>query len=271
MVEPSRFYFVVGPLRTGSSLMTRCLDDHPQSICLCESEINRALFADYYLVLHARRMLEHGFSLDETIGFLNRKRQDHVDDFLPWFEQVQPRAASLYGKPEVRVFGDKSPDFFRSPELIQHLADHCRLIYTVRDPRAILHSIESQTDASPRDKQERWDFLIQNYLAWKPHLDRPNLLAVRYEDLVSSPGPTMTRVYAHLGLPESLKFLEPFSRPFPRRFLWTTAVDWETGIRKDFDPRRIARWQGALTPAQLDRVQSSAPVLEFMDRFGYTT
>ena len=41
VMNADRFFFIIGPLRTGSSLMARCIDDHPGSICLCESEINR--------------------------------------------------------------------------------------------------------------------------------------------------------------------------------------------------------------------------------------
>ncbi|WP_256369021.1 sulfotransferase family protein [Aquisphaera insulae] len=268
-MDLSRLYFVVGPLRTGSSLMSRCLDDHPSSICLCESEINRALFRDYFLKLHADRMVIHGFSLEEVVRYVDRRKQDSPDDFLRWFADIWPRATQIYGKPDALILGDKSPDFFRSPELIRHLVSHCRLIYTVRDPRAIFRSIDVQTDASPAEKEERWGFLIQNYLAWRPHLDSPNLLTVRYEDLVGSHETTMTAVYAHLGLPYSPRYLESFGRAFPRRFLWTTAIDWETGIRKDFDPGRASSWRRELNAEQLDRARSDPAVRDFMDRFGY--
>lgn len=265
----SRLFLVVGPLRTGSSLMARCLDDHPQAVCLCESEINQALFKNYYLHLHSQRMNAHGFSLEETIQFLDGKAQDDIGCYLRWFDEVGPRAADLYGKPGVKVLGDKSPDFFRSPELVAYLAANHRLIYTVRDPRAIFSSIHAQTEAPPEDKQMRWDYLIQNYLAWKPHLDNPNLLRVRYEDLVSNGEIVMASVYSHLGLPYSRRFLEPFPRPFPERFLWNTAIDWTTGIRKDFDPGRINSWRASLSPEQVRHVTSDPRIRDFMDRFGY--
>lgn len=268
-MDPLRLFFVVGPLRTGSSLMSRCLDDHPSAICLCESEINRALLRDYYLRLHCKRMLLHGFTLEETIGYLDRKKQDDIESFLRWFSDIRHRAGALYGKPDSPILGDKSPDFFRSPDLVRYLATHCRLIYTVRDPRAIFRSIDIQDDANSREKEERWDFLVQNYLAWKPYLESPNLLVVRYEDLVTAHETTMTAVYSHLGLPYSPKYMESFSRPFPQRFLWTTAVNWETGIRKDFDASRIDSWRQSLNAAQIEKVQSDATIRDFMERFGY--
>ena len=61
-MNTDRYFFIIGPFRTGSSLMARRIDDHPEAICLCESEINRALFKFYYTQLHAQRMEGHGIA-----------------------------------------------------------------------------------------------------------------------------------------------------------------------------------------------------------------
>ncbi len=267
--EPTRLFFVIGPLRTGSSLMARCVDDHPRAICLCESEINRALFTDYFVQLHSERMLAHGFTWVDLISCLDRKKQDDLASWQNWYSEAAPRLAELYGKRDILVLGDKSPDLFRCPGLVQHLASNCPLIYTVRDPRAILRSIEVQADATPEDKAERWLALSQNYLAWRPYLNAPNVLIVRYEDLVTDPTATMKAVYSHLQLPYSPRFLEPFSRAFPLRFLWETAVEWTSGQAQDFDASRILSWKTSLSDAQLALVYSNPTVLEFMHRFGY--
>lgn len=57
---PAIRFSLVGALRTGSSLLARCLDDHPEVVCLCESEINRALYPRHCYSLHFRRMRNHG-------------------------------------------------------------------------------------------------------------------------------------------------------------------------------------------------------------------
>ncbi|MHC5537279.1 sulfotransferase family protein [Singulisphaera rosea] len=265
---PGRF-FIIGPLRTGSSLLSRCLDDHPDCICLCESEVNRALFPEYDVQYHYWRMMAHGLTLDEAIGFLNLRKQDDLSSFKGWYSAVLPRLSDLYGKENVVMLGDKSPDLFRSPALIRHLSESYPLLYSVRDPRAIFSSIEGQDDSSVEEKAIRWESLIQNYLAWKPHLDSPNILIVRYEDLVASPSETMALVYQHLGLRPSQRFLMSFRRAFPERFLWSTAVDYATGMKQDFEPRRITSWRATLSAEHLDRIRESQVVLEFMERFGY--
>jgi hypothetical protein len=268
-VHSHNHFFIIGPLRTGSSLMARCIDDHPGAICLCESEINRALFQDYYVRLHAQRMEGHGLSSAEVFGLLDGRKQDDVPALLSWYGDVRPRMAGLLEKPHGAPIGDKSPDYFQSPEIVEHFASSYQLIYTVRDPRAIFQSIEAQANVAPRLKVSRWQNLVGNYLAWRRFLGNKNILIVRYEDVVRQPETTMRGVYSHLGLPYSGRFLEPFARKFPKRFLWTTAIDWETGVKKDFDVTRIDDWKTQLSADDLRFISNTPYVGEFMERFGY--
>jgi hypothetical protein len=121
----------------------------------------------------------------------------------------------------------------------------------------------------PPEKENRWGNLVRNYLAWEPFLDRPNILTVRFEDLVASPEETMRDVYRHIGLDYSSRFLEPFERLHPKRFLWKTAVDWQSGMRKEFDRAKINEWSHALSDEQLELIYSDQDVVRFMNRFGY--
>jgi hypothetical protein len=267
--DATSIFFLVGPLRTGSSLLARCIDDHPDAICLCESEINRALFPPYAVAHHVSRMHKHGLQGHPLMQLLDGRRQGNVDDWIGWYSAALPLLADRYGKPNASAIGDKSPDFFTAPELVEAIAEASRLIYTVRDPRAVLRSIWRQTDSTPAEKAERWEFLKANIRCWRPHWDRPNLLTVRYEDLVREPVATMARVYAHLGLAPSTRFLEPFPRHDHQRFLWNTAVDWDSGSAGDFDPSRAEVSDGDLTDEQRGWVKGDADVAGFCERFGY--
>ena len=260
---------MVGPLRSGTSLLARCVDDHPEAICLCESEINRALFGDYLVAYHCQRMNAHGLSTEEAVAFLDQRKQDNISSLESWYDAIQPRLAALFEKPESALLGDKSPDFYRSPELVHHLAQNYRLIYTTRDPRAVFASIHAQAEPTAEEKNERWSSLAGNYLAWKPYLGASNILIVRYEDLIRMPRITMRKIYHHLGLSDSSRFLLPFPRLHPYRFLWDTAIDWETGIRKDFDLNRISSWAAKLDHSMLELIQADETIQQYMTRFGY--
>ncbi|MEQ8786492.1 MAG: sulfotransferase [Pirellulaceae bacterium] len=260
-------FFLIGPLRTGSSLLARCIDDHPYAICLCESEINRALIGDYFVALHFQRMLHHGLEPHAIVRLLDRRRQDDLRSWMQWYAAARPQLSRLYDKEIASVLGDKSPDLFRSRAIVEFLAPSYPLIYTVRDPRAIYQSILDNSNESQRE--ERWKNLALNFLAWEPFLDRPNVLVVRYEDLVATPETVMRRVYEHVGLVYSPRFLEPFERKHPKRFLWQTSIDWATGIRRDFDATRADRWRETLSDADEMKVCNSDVVAHFMRRFGY--
>lgn len=270
MHGPPPHFFVIGPLRTGSSLMARCLDDHEDLICLCESEINRTLFPDYFVHLHVQRMVGHGLDGATILRHLDRKRQNSVDDMLLWYRQMFPHLKQSLKKPNALGLGDKSPDFYRAPDVVRRLSHNHTLIYTVRDPRAIVRSIQAQETQTVEQKDRRWRDFKNNIAVWEPYLDRPNVIVSRYEDLVTDPKTAMARIYAHLGARPSERFLQPFARTHPRRFLWPTAVDWSSGVRKDFDPERARVRDADVPPEHLPLIYDDPAVAAFMARFGYS-
>lgn len=271
-MDPStsqKLFYIIGPLRTGSSLTSRCIDDHPEAICLCESEINRALFSTYDLKLHWERMLAHGLTHRDIVTLYNGKRQNDIDSFLKWHKQSENLLKKIYKKPEVKVFGDKSPDIWRSNALTWWMSQKIPLIYTVRDPRAILRSIEKDANQPMYIREKHWQGLIGNFNTWEVYLNQPNILISRYEDLVREPEVAMKRIYHHLGLDYSARFQESFARLFPKRFLWNTVIDNDTGKSRDFDLNRTIISDNELTKRQLDLVYSDPTILRFMRRFGY--
>ncbi|MCB2066173.1 MAG: sulfotransferase [Erythrobacter sp.] len=260
--------FIVGPLRTGSSLTARCLDDHPQAICLCESEVSRALFAPFATRLHFDRMEAHGLGPREIMGLLDGKLQGSVDDLLRWYGDVLPILEGRLGKHGAAVLGDKSPDLDLAPATVALVAERFRLVYTVRDPRAILRSIW-RDDEPESEKLARWHSFKRNVASWMPFWDRPNLLVSRYEDLVRTPEAAMHSIYAHCGLAYSDRYMQGFERLFPRRFLWTTAIDWETGVRRQFNPARAEVSDADLGDVERSLLAGDRQVAMFRERFGY--
>jgi len=104
---PELRFSLVGALRSGSSLLARCLDDHPEAICLCESEINRTLFPGHCYSLHFRRMRNHGLEPEEIARLLDRKRHYCLKAFEAWHDEAFALLQSRYEKPGARILGDK--------------------------------------------------------------------------------------------------------------------------------------------------------------------
>lgn len=261
-------FSLIGPLRSGSSLLSRCLDDHPHAICLCESEIARTLFPGYFYTLHFRRMRDHGLTDAETIQMLDGRRSDDVGSYEAWHERAFRLLKQRYAKPAAQALGDKSPDFYRNRVLVDHLRSSHRLIYTARDPRAIYRSIEADTTERTH-KDRRWSEFLANVDVWFRHLDETNILPVRYEDLVASPVDEMDRIHAHLGLESSSNFLADGPRKFPRRFLWKTNVDPVGGEALPLDSSRIDQWKREDYVKGFEKLASNPIVRSYCDRFGY--
>lgn len=264
---PLRFS-LIGSLRSGSSLLSRCLDDHPHAICLCESEISRTLFPGYFHTLHFQRMRSHGLSDDEILRLLDGKKPDDLAGYEAWHDHAFRLLKARYEKPGARAIGDKSPDFYRSRILVDHLRASHRLIYTVRNPRAIHFSIETD-DTEQFKKERRWTEFLDNVEIWLPYLDEPNILVVRYEDFVTNPIGEMERIHRHLGLDPSEAFLAPGARKFPRRFLWSSNVDPVAGDVRPIDPSRSSKWRGEADAERLVSILSNEIVRSYCGRFGY--
>ena len=261
-------FTLIGPLRTGSSLLSRCIDDHPDLICLCESEIGRALFGEYYLKLHFLRMRKHGLHPVEIMELLDRKRQNSVSDYELWHGLAVKVFGEKYEKANVGGFGDKSPDFYRLPSLADHIAGNHRLIYTIRDPRAIYRSIWADR-TSEVEKQRRWEAFRANFSFWKGSLDQENILVLKFEDLISEPAASMSTVFRHIGVPRSNAFQEAFPRKCPERFLWKGATEAaDDGVQ--FLPSKNELWREELCEETVQKIQSDPETTLALETFGYS-
>lgn len=263
-------FFIIGPLRTGSSLLARCIDDHEHALCLCETEINRTLFPGYFEDLHRIRMDAHGVA-DASITMLLRGRaRDDVAAMMDWYNTVKPAFQAAYSKPDVRAFGDKSPDFYKAPTIVSHFLEHYKLLYCVRDPRAVVRSILQQEDATDQQREVRWSEFVGNIKTWMPHWDRETIYISRYEDLLASPDEHLAKVYGFLELEPSIRFRQAFRRKYPRRFLWPTSVDMRTGAVQPFDAKKAAISSADIPAEALERLKASPEIAAYCARFGYS-
>lgn len=202
--------FVVGPPRSGTTLVRAALNRHPDLHVVSETHLYD-LWADRFPGLHAgdqRAFEAYWSSFTATDGFV---WLDIPADAVParlavwgrWDLPAVLAAILVTARDERGVdrVGEKTPDHARHlPELLTAFPD-ARAVFVVRDPRATVAS-ELRLQAAwasddPVVAAERWVRGVAS-LAGLHH--DPRVHVVRYEDLVTAPAPTLRAVCRHVGL-----------------------------------------------------------------------
>lgn len=182
-------YFVIGAAKCGTTSLYRCLEKHPGIYTLAVKEPR--FFA---------KSFKNGFD---------------------WYASLYADAA------EGQIFGDYSPNYSnatsladtRTAELIHAYNPTARLIYMVRNPIACAISnwrmaaeIEGREVPFQEAYEGPWAWWIlhrsmfyRQVAVYRQFFDASQMLVVPLELIQADPKPWLTRIQAHLGLPDMLE------------------------------------------------------------------
>lgn len=245
-------FFLTGPNRTGTTLLARCISDHPNCICLFESNIHVTAFGGMLTVGHSGRMKRHGFSPEQTRILRDRVQKHDPVSFLQWYDDCAKILGKLYDKPELTHIGDKNPFFHTADEFWGAVIDH-RKIWTIRDPRAVWYSGVSQK------KPHYFDRYLANVEYFLPRMD-DSTLAIRFEDLVNEPAATMKKVYKFLGVSSDESFFNHEPSKYDRRFAWNP------NSLQAFDLTPLHKWKTSVIPKKITKMPL---VKQIINAFNY--
>lgn len=269
-------FFCIGAAKSGTTLLARVLDQHPDIACIWES---------YALTPRAKASIfnpastswqKHGFARDKVgqwAAVWRTQPQDLLRRILrkvtgqshfvvsPFHRTMSEAFVDFARRCQARVVGDKWPQYIGYLQPVLEAFPQARFIYNVRDPRGLWNS------AQRFKGRERGDELLQRMLAQDrrvaPYLARANFCTVRYEDLVNEPAETCRQLYAFLGCDFSQDYLSyhPEADPYPQRW------DWVPQASQAFDPWHTAKWQEQMTADEIARVSRRARW--FIDKYRY--
>lgn len=245
-------FFLTGPNRTGTTLLARCISDHPNCICLFESNIHVTAFGGLLTVGHSGRMKRHGFSSEQTKSLRDRVQEHDPVSFFQWYDDCAEILGELYNKPKLTHIGDKNP-FFHTANGFSEATAHCRKIWTIRDPRAVWYS------GASRGRRHDFERYLANVRFFMPRLDE-HTLAIRFEDLVCKPKVTMKKVHDFLGVTQDRSFLNHEPNKYDRRFLWNP------NSTEAFDLTQVNKWKATTVPERITQLPLTE---EIMEKFGY--
>jgi hypothetical protein len=250
----ARPIFVVGTMRSGSTLFRLILDAHPRIAISEETGFMRALAA-------TKRIPDwkHGRGWYERIGWTEAEIDARLRDF---YSGMFERHALAQGK---QRWGEKTP--FHSGHIAQMASVFPDSVFVgiVRHPGAVVHSLVRNFRYDSADAAVYWDETNKEILRRGLELGDDRFALLRYEDLVQEPEGTLRELLDWLGESWSDDVLRhndvQAARGTPRLSVGNTRT------RDPITTEAADRWTDGLPdPAQQVLATRTAPLARF---FGY--
>jgi hypothetical protein len=263
--------FIVGPGRSGTTLLSRILDAH-SSIAILPETAMFATLAQY----GCSDVFENRW---QYIAFMNdlwnqlRHEKDVASQVVAEEAQNRPSFTGpartvleslgrAYAKSRgATIWGEKTPwHLFWLPQ-IQKLFPNARIIITIRDPRDILLSYDDRWGGGRRDTEYLMQSCAQIHHYFH-HFLLPDVFPleqvrrVRYESLVSHPQQVMTEVCNFLNVPFESGMLE-FYRSHQSIEQDTSEGKHHKLLSRPVTAERVGRHKGAFTAAQMQLIEES--------------
>jgi hypothetical protein len=264
------FVFIVGCARSGTTLLQRLVDAHPQIAVLPEINwITNSFRARKWLgpagrvtpvqvagLVEHYRFRECAFSREEFVGLLGPEGSVPYATFLG-------RLFALYGRQKGKpLVGTKTPEYVRRLPTLHALWPEAMIVHLIRDGRDVCLSVLSWSHAHrAAGRYATWadDPVATTALWWRRkvllgrdgarRLEPRLYYELRYEDLVARPAEECARLCAFLGVPYDegmLRFHEGRTRPEPgldAKDAWLPITPGLRSWREQMPPRDQERFE----------------------------
>ncbi|MEM6991234.1 MAG: sulfotransferase [Myxococcota bacterium] len=263
---------ILGPPRSGTTLLRRILDAHSSIACPPETYTLSAAAR----FLHEERFA-HGLRIGVLVGlgYAGLPEADVLARLREFTFGLLADNAERQGKPR---WAEKTAfDAFHVPAIRKLCEGHVKFVCLQRHGLDVACSIGDLTDKTGGYVEElhtyvrRYPQTLQAFAhAWVDTAtaiadladEDDNAIAVRYEDLVADPEAVAKRVFEHLG--------EPWENGLVERALQNSDQvgfgDWKTYGRSAIDASSVDRWKKLPQPALEPLGEICNPLLE---RLGY--
>jgi len=265
-LETRRPVFIVGPSRSGSTLLAKMLHSHPHIAMFpetwCYSHLDHLgcseEFTDewqYILFINSvwQSVYEQNVSASRIIAIHAAQRPRYVGPTLPILEGL---ASTYLHHQRARIWGEKTPAHLLFLGRMRKLFPEARILVMVRDPRDILVSYDDRWGGSRRDTAFLLDSAatVCHYLDQLPTNPFPpgQVHQIKYEDLTSDCALTLKGVCRFLEIefdPVMLEFYRRMGddeiRAMPHHRLLTRPVTTE----------RVGRYREVFTRSQIALIE----------------
>jgi hypothetical protein len=273
--------FIVGVMRSGTTLLRLMLDAHPQLTITPETKFLEAVVeatkdggasADDAIAPMVASTRWADFHLDED-AFRERLRSAEPLDPSTALRTLYDAYAERIGKPR---WGDKTPGHAKRMGRIARALPEAHFVHLIRDGRDVAVSRRRRaTDPAPVAKHaKRWQARIRSTRRRAQRVD--HYLEERYEELVRDPEPVLRRICGFIELdydPAMLNYhehaaerLQEIANP-----LGGKSGEWRLQAHalaaEPPQPERIGAWRETMSREEIAEFESAAG--EMLRELGY--
>jgi hypothetical protein len=254
--------FIVGVPRSGTTLLRAILSAHPAITIAPESHFFRFWYSHYrYLDLNDRTQFQifwqafssstifASFGLSSQL-LLDRLLAAQTRDFKTVFSALMQFYTEKMGKSR---WGEKTPDHYHHLSTIFDWYPSARVIWIVRDPRAVSASLIGKAWASSQVEvhAQTWIDSVRQYnLQWA--ID-PRVLLIQYEHFVTAPEAQICRLSEFLG--ENLQLEDTARSPSILGLSERSLGEHYQAALSPIHATALDKWRSHLSPYQIAIVE----------------
>ena len=264
-----RYFFCIGGQKTGTTILARLLDSQPMVSCIWESYSLNPLHNTSILNPNSSNCFRHGFDQDFIVDLrkywkLNEK--DYFSDInhrYNAFSLTMPLLLRDFAqRMGSRFVGDKWPWYIRHLGALLDVFPDCKLIYTVRDPRAVWNSAQ-RFMSRERGDVVLWEIMEFDRMLTSYNLKADRLLTIRYEDILLQPAEVVAEICRFIGFTTSALETGIYLDSNLHDERWSWVPEAMSPVSRSHGDK----WKRQMSIYNIEKIESIAG--EFMERYGY--
>ncbi|MEC7240911.1 MAG: sulfotransferase [Myxococcota bacterium] len=252
-----KLIFLIGPPRSGSTLLMRMLSSHSQIYSRPEPHLLTPLAHLGYWDNVDRAPFDQLQAASSLKGFV----QDLPGGEADYIEALQAYAHTLYGKmiatQDKPFFLDKTPAYGLILPFLAKVFPKAHFVVLTRNPCSVWDSYAESFFDGDYEAARDFNPIITRYVPAMADFMRTTsvpFVHVRYEDVVSDPETQLKRIYEHIGLPHEPESVEYGQQKAPQtglgdpigvgkhsRPVTSSLEKWATGVAAVDDKEVILR------------------------------
>lgn len=262
-------FVIANSMKTGSTLVTRLVVQHPDIECMHESYLPRFLDGSNIL-LDPKKFAAHGFDESTRLGLCEMYRES-PNPCTGYKRTAEALLGDISKRTGATVLGDSYPFYAHDIDTALGAFPDVKVIYGVRDPRAVWWSAAKHIDpvtGKPRGNQAG-DHAVHALLMADARMrqmkaqDPDRIFVFKYEDLVTDTRTVMDGIWTFLGVDPSQGYINYSRRKDALPGRW----EWVPNATRSIESSRVNAWQDKIESVDAHRIV--ATTIGMMEHHGY--